>query len=285
MPNNNATLDALVSVIKTLQERINRDHATGRNETRTRNVLIDPLLAGLGWSDPSVITSEYSIGYGRGVAHFKKADYALHPTGQKGRPIAFIEAKRMREDLSDEHLDQALTYAYRDSVKYVGLTNGDRWELYEIIEDGYRPILNVSIRDESAFDCAVKLLSFTQRIESREGVEDFGGMGAHDVTEETAQAFYQDLGVETSATPKSGKRKRTSKEAYGCLGVLAVWIAVIVWATVIQSGEPFVLGVFATVIFFVHLHKVETRRRKEAEEERRWAARGRAFRRGELGNL
>ena len=55
-----------------------------------------------------VITSEYSIGYGRGVAHFKKADYALHPTGQKGTPIAFIEAKRLREALSDEHLDQAL---------------------------------------------------------------------------------------------------------------------------------------------------------------------------------
>ena len=78
------------------------------------------------------------------------------------------------------------------------------------------------------------------------------------------------------------KRRRTSPEAFGCLGVLAVWIAVIVWATVIKSGGPYVVGVFATIIFFVHLHKVEKRRREEAEEERRWAARGRAFRRGEL---
>ena len=122
MPNDNTTLDKLASVIETLREHINRDYATSQNETRTRTVLINPLLGALGWSDPSVITSEYSIGYGRGFA-----DYALHPTGQKGRPIAFIEAKRLREPLNDEHLNQALKYASkRNSVRYVGLTNGDR---------------------------------------------------------------------------------------------------------------------------------------------------------------
>ena len=122
MPSDNATLDKLACVIETLREHINRDHATWQNETRTRTVLINPLLGALGWSEPSVITSEYSIGYGRGFA-----DYALHPTGQKGRPIAFIEAKRLREPLNDEHLNQALKYASkRNSVRYVGLTNGDR---------------------------------------------------------------------------------------------------------------------------------------------------------------
>ena len=201
MPNNNATLDALVSVIKTLQERINRDHATGRNETRTRNVLIDPLLAGLGWSDPSVITSEYSIGYGRGVAHFKKADYALHPTGQKGRPIAFIEAKRLREPLNDEHLNQALKYASkRNSVRYVGLTNGDRWVFYEIFEDGRGLILNISIREASAFSCAAKLLSFKRLIEGLEDVKDSEDMGDLEATEEIGQTFYHHLGVKPSAS-------------------------------------------------------------------------------------
>ena len=201
MPNNNATLDALVSVIKTLQERIDRDHATiGSNETRTRNALIDPLLGALGWADPSVVTSEYLIRYGSRAADYVVADYALHTPGQRARPFAFIEAKRMREDLSDEHLDQALTYAYRDSVKYVGLTNGDRWELYEIIEDGYRPILNVSIRDESAFDCAVKLLPLKRGTETFEDIEDFGDMGDLEATEEIGQTFYHHLGVKPSAS-------------------------------------------------------------------------------------
>ena len=255
MPNDNATLDALAGVIKTLQERINRDHATiGSNETRTRNALVDPLLAALGWADPSVVTPEYLIRYGPGVAEYVIADYALHAPGQRGQPIAFIEAKRMREDLSDDHLDQALAYAsMSNSVRYVGLTNGDRWEFYEIFEDGWGLILNISVREASASSCATRLLSFKRLIEGLEDVEDFESLGGHQVTEEPAHTFYNDLGVESSATPKSGERKRMSKEAYGCLGVLAAWIAVIVWAIVIQSGAPYVLGVFATIIFFVHL--------------------------------
>ena len=198
MPSDNATLDKLASVIETLREHINRDHATWQNETRTRTVLINPLLGALGWSDPSVITSEYSIGYGRGFA-----DYALHPTGQKGRPIAFIEAKRLREPLNDEHLNQALKYASkRNSVRYVGLTNGDRWDFYEIFEDGWGLILNISIREASASSCAAKLLSFKRLVEGLEDVKDPENMGDLEATEEIGQTFYHHLGVKPSASPE-----------------------------------------------------------------------------------
>ena len=66
----------------------------------------------------------------------------------------------MSEDLTDDHRKQAITYAFDkgDSVQYVGLTNGDCWELYEVSEDGPRPIFDFSIRDQSAFDCAHMLL-------------------------------------------------------------------------------------------------------------------------------
>ena len=198
MPNDNTTLDKLASVIETLREHINRDYATSQNETRTRTVLINPLLGALGWSDPSVITSEYSIGYGRGLA-----DYALHPTGQKGRPIAFIEAKRLREPLNDEHLNQALKYASkRNSVRYVGLTNGDRWEFYETFEDGWGLILNISIREASASSCAAKLLSFKRLVEGLEDVKDPENMGDLEATEEIGQTFYHHLGVKPSASPE-----------------------------------------------------------------------------------
>ena len=67
MPDDGAGLDALVSVIETLQERIRRDHATiGSNEARTRKELIDPLLTALGWDDSSVVTLEYLVRYGPG---------------------------------------------------------------------------------------------------------------------------------------------------------------------------------------------------------------------------
>ena len=159
MPDDGAGLDALVSVIETLQERIRRDHATiGSNETRTRRELIDPVLGALGWVDSSVVTPEYLVRYGPGGGDYRVADYALHAPGQRAQPIAFIEAKRMREDLTDDHRDQAFTYAdIRDTARYVGLTNGDCWEFYEAHEDRFHCILDVSIRDESAAYCAEQL--------------------------------------------------------------------------------------------------------------------------------
>ena len=176
MPDDGAGLDALVSVIETLQERIRRDHATiASNETRTRRELIDPVLGALGWVDSSVVTPEYLVRYGPGGGDYRVADYALHAPGQRAQPIAFIEAKRMREDLTDDHRDQAFTYAnIRDTARYVGLTNGDCWEFYEAHEDRFHCILDVSIRDESAAYCAEQLLRFRRRAGGFENEEDFG---------------------------------------------------------------------------------------------------------------
>ena len=184
MPDDGAGLDALVSVIETLQERIRRDHATiGSNETRTRRELIDPVLGALGWVDSSVVTPEYLVRYGPGGGDYRVADYALHAPGQRAQPIAFIEAKRMREDLTDDHREQAFTYAYiRDSARYVGLTNGDRWEFYEAREDRFHCILDVSIRDESAAHCAEELLPFKCGAEDFENGEHFGHTKGSGVT-------------------------------------------------------------------------------------------------------
>ena len=69
----NPDLDALVSAIESLQERIRRDHETiGSNEIRTRTALVDPLLNALGWdtADPAMVIPEYAAGGGA-------ADYAL----------------------------------------------------------------------------------------------------------------------------------------------------------------------------------------------------------------
>ena len=162
MPTAGADLGALVGVIETLQERITRDHATiGSNEARTRKELIDPLLTALGWADSSVVTLEYLVRYGWGENDYRVADYALHEPGRRAQPFAFIEAKRMREDLTDEHREQAFTYAdIREDATHVVLTNGSRWEFYEAREGHFRCALNISIRDESAIDCAERLLWF-----------------------------------------------------------------------------------------------------------------------------
>ena len=197
MPDDGAGLDALVDVIETLQERIRRDHATiGSNEARTRKELIDPLLTALGWDDSSVVTLEYLVRYGLGKNDYRVADYALHAPGRRARPLAFIEAKRMREDLTDDHRDQAFTYAgIRDSARYVGLTNGDRWEFYEAGEDGAYRILDISIRDEPALHCAEQLRWFER------GTGGFEGMGRR---EANVLSSPRDRGGVSAAERQSG---------------------------------------------------------------------------------
>ena len=89
------------------------------------------------------------------------ADYALHPPGQRANPIAFLEAKRMKEDLTDEHRNQVFTYVLDKggSVRQFGLTNGDRWEMYELNEGEPSKIFEFSLHKQSASDCADLLFS------------------------------------------------------------------------------------------------------------------------------
>ena len=147
-------LDELVACIESLQERI-RSHGPSlrANETRTRMALIDPLLQALGWdvSDPGVVTPEYDVSGAR-------ADYALLRPG--GQPAATVEAKRLGEAL-ESHRMQMLNYANASGIDYAGLTDGDRWELYDVFERGQladRRILDVSIADGPAHEVALKLL-------------------------------------------------------------------------------------------------------------------------------
>lgn len=147
-------LDDLVSVIETLQQRI-RDHGDTlrQNEYRTRMALIDPLLTALGWdvSDPELVMPEYDVS-GR------KADYAL--LSAQGRPAATIEAKRLGESL-ESHRMQMLNYSNASGVEYSGLTDGNRWELYEVFKRGQledRRILDVTISREPSHRCALEFL-------------------------------------------------------------------------------------------------------------------------------
>lgn len=119
-------LTDLVQTIETLQQRIVAHAAElRRNEIRTRAVLIDPMLAALGWpvTDPSVVVVEYEAGGGR-------ADYALLRRADD-RPALVIEAKKYDEPL-DAHRMQLLTYALGQGIPYGCLTDGNRWQVYDI---------------------------------------------------------------------------------------------------------------------------------------------------------
>ena len=147
-------LDDLVSVIESHRERIrSHDVALRENETRTRMALIDPLLQALGWdvSDPAMVTPECKVSG-------SWADYAL--LNANGKPVAFLEAKRMHEPLSS-HRKQMLGYCVESGVKYAGLTDGNHWELYDVFKAApleEKRILDISIAGAPAHECALKLL-------------------------------------------------------------------------------------------------------------------------------
>ena len=70
-------------------------------------------------------------------------------------PIAIIEAKQLSSDIVDADRAQALINARITGAKYVGLTNGDRWEFYDVFSQSSiddRRILSISIRYQGALN-------------------------------------------------------------------------------------------------------------------------------------
>ena len=148
-------LDELVATIETIKERIVGYRASlAANETRTRQVLIDPLLAALGWnvSDPDQVELEYDV---RG----RRADYALLVDA---KPVAVIEAKRLGHQLVDDNTMQVMNYANTAGIEYMVVTNGDEWKMYSVFERGAieeRVIMELGIVREAPYVNALNALS------------------------------------------------------------------------------------------------------------------------------
>ena len=147
-------LDELLDAVEQVQGRI-REHGDSLrgHETRTRVVLIDPILNVLGWNvaDPSLVALELMDG------SKKRADYVLLASGTYR---AIIEAKKLGEPLAGHH-EQMLAYCISSSVPYAALTNGDRWLLYDVWSRkplDEKRIVDVSVDDEPAHRAALQLL-------------------------------------------------------------------------------------------------------------------------------
>ena len=147
-------LDDLVAVIETLKVRIQQHQGSLQsNEIRTRTALIDPLLTALGWdvADPNLVTPEYDVSG-------KRADYGL--LKKDGKPVAVLEAKKLGEPLGP-HRSQMVGYCVEIGVPYAGLTDGDRWEMYDVFKQmplDDKRVLDVSVMKLAVHQCALELL-------------------------------------------------------------------------------------------------------------------------------
>ena len=147
-------LDDLKATIETLRERIKEHNAyLEGNETRTRQVLIDPMLRALGWNveDPNSVELEYKVGK-------ERLDYVLMGSDE---PIAVIEAKVLGTLLDEQATKQALNYANMAGIPYMALTNGDHWQMLEVfkkapIED--RVLMEFQLTQGEPYACALQAL-------------------------------------------------------------------------------------------------------------------------------
>ena len=118
--------DNLKQAITAARERLAKyDKYIGEKEARTRILIIDEILRGLEWevTNPDLVQIELGD-------NGSNIDYVL--LGEEQEYLAVVEAKRSKEGLSGPHRRQASGYATELGTRYVVLTNGIRWESWEM---------------------------------------------------------------------------------------------------------------------------------------------------------
>ena len=116
---------ALRQALAAVAERVGRWKGQRIGEQNTKATLIVPVLRALGWNveDLDEVHLEY-----RFKSPDKPVDYALM---LQRKPVLFIEAKGLDEDLSDRRwASQVISYAAVAGVEWVVLTNGDGYRIY-----------------------------------------------------------------------------------------------------------------------------------------------------------
>lgn len=103
---------------KPLTDLVQRD----ANEGDTRLLVTDFLCDALGYDKYEDLTTEFAV---RG----EFADYGVRIEKQL---IAFIEVKRAAQKLNSRHLRQVETYAVKEGLEWLILTNGQAWQVYHV---------------------------------------------------------------------------------------------------------------------------------------------------------
>src|SRR5690606_7922576 len=92
------------------------------NEGDTRLIVTDFLCDALGYDKFEDLTTEFAV---RG----EFADYGVRIEKQL---VAFIEVKRATQQLNPRHLRQVETYAVKEGLQWILLTNGHVWQVYNV---------------------------------------------------------------------------------------------------------------------------------------------------------
>lgn len=108
----------LRKMIRPMQEMLARD----ANEGDTRLMVTDFLTDAFGFDKYEDLTTEYLV-----KGEF--ADYGIRIDRQL---IAFVEVKRVSQQLNERHLRQVQMYAVNEGVEWLILTNGRVWQVWHL---------------------------------------------------------------------------------------------------------------------------------------------------------
>lgn len=138
---------ALADTIPKLLATAAKIGATGAiNEANTKVLLIEPLLAALGWDTLDLDTVEREVKVFDGTF----LDYALKVGGEAR---VYVEAKALGENLDDKRfVAQTVNYANNDGVLWCVLTNGLSVKVYKTNEPlamDRKLLFEVNLSDES----------------------------------------------------------------------------------------------------------------------------------------
>ena len=122
-------LQPLTDAITIVRAAINKyDEKLSKDETKTRYILIDPILRALGW-DVSIL-NDVEVEYP--TLDRKKVDYALLSSNQV--PLVLVEAKRLNERLASKYTSQLLMYCVEAGARCGVLTDGNEWQMYDTLK-------------------------------------------------------------------------------------------------------------------------------------------------------
>ncbi len=122
------SLNELIRELEVIKDKIEKfKKELAESEALTRYALVDPVLRALGWDvfDPEQVRPEFPTEQGR-------PDYALL---WEGKPLIMVEVKPLHANLGPAK-DKGFNYCWKNKVRYFAITDGERWEVYDMKEMG-----------------------------------------------------------------------------------------------------------------------------------------------------
>jgi hypothetical protein len=178
-------MDELDETIRTVSERIASYRGQGIGEQNTKVGLIAPILRSLGWNVEDL--REVHLEYKRRPAD-KPVDYALM---LNAAPRLFVEAKALDENLEDHRwANQIMGYAMVAGVRWVVLTNGDEYRIYN--SHAAVPVEDKLFRKVGLSDDAISAAE-TLRLLSRESTAELEALWQEDFVDRRVEEAVGEL--------------------------------------------------------------------------------------------